>query len=127
MEIINALLPNLVEIAVLLLTALASYLGVLLKDYLNKQIALAKQKVKKEEWDLIVQLIAHTVSYVEQTFKTLKGEEKFREAQKTIIRLAQEQGLSLSEEQLKVITESFVNEFYSHIEEVLPKGLEGTE
>lgn len=127
MEIINALLPNLVEIAVLLLTALASYLGVLLKDYLNKQIALAKQKVKKEEWDLIVQLIAHTVSYVEQTFKTLKGEEKFREAQKTIIRLAQEQGLSLSEEQLKVITESFVNEFYSHIEEVLPKGSEGTE
>ena len=127
MEIINALLPNLVEIAVLLLTALASYLGVLLKDYLNKQIALAKQKVKKEEWDLIVQLIAHTVSYVEQTFKTLKGEEKFREAQKTIIRLAQEQGLSLSEEQLKVVTESFVNEFYSHIEEVLPKGLEGTE
>ena len=127
MEIINALLPNLVEIAVLLLTALASYLGVLLKDYLNKQIALAKQKVKKEEWDLIVQLIAHTVSYVEQTFKTLKGEEKFREAQKTIIRLAQEQGLSLSEEQLKVVTESFVNEFYSHIEEVLPKGSEGTE
>ena len=72
-------------------------------------------------------MIAHTVSFVEQTSKTLKAEEKFRKAQETIIRLANEQGLKITEDQLKVITESFVNEFYGHVDDVLPLKPEGTQ
>lgn len=124
MELFNAILPQITEILVTLVIALAGYLGTLAVNFLKEQTELAKKKTKKEDWDLIVQMIANTVSYVEQTFKTLKGEEKFKKAQETIIRLANEQGLKLTDTQLKVITESFVNEFYAHIEEVIPKGLE---
>lgn len=124
MDLLNAVLPEITNILVTLVIALAGYLGTLAVNFLKEQTELAKKKTKKEDWDLIVQMIANTVSYVEQTFKTLKGEEKFKKAQETIIRLANEQGLKLTDTQLKVITESFVNEFYAHIEEVLPKGLE---
>lgn len=124
MDLLNAVLPEITNILVTLVIALAGYLGTLAVNFLKEQTELAKKKTKKENWDLIVQMIANTVSYVEQTFKTLKGEEKFKKAQETIIRLANEQGLKLTDTQLKVITESFVNEFYAHIEEVLPKGLE---
>lgn len=127
MELLNAILPQLTEILVTLVIALAGYLGTLAVKFINEQTALVKSKTKKEEWDIIVQMIAHTVSFVEQTSKTLKAEEKFRKAQETIIRLANEQGLKITEEQLKVITESFVNEFYGHVDDVLPIGLEGTE
>jgi len=127
MDLLNAVLPEITNILVTLVIALAGYLGTLAVNFLKEQTELAKKKTKKEDWDLIVQMIANTVSYVEQTFKTLKGEEKFKKAQETIIRLANEQGLKLTDTQLKVITESFVNEFYAHIEEALPKGLEGTE
>lgn len=124
MDLLNAVLPEITNILVTLVIALAGYLGTLAVNFLKEQTELAKKKTKKEDWDLIVQMIANTVSYVEQTFKTLKGEEKFKKAQETIIRLANEQGLKLTDTQLKVITESFVNEFYAHIEEALPKGLE---
>lgn len=127
MELLNAILPQLTEILVTLVIALAGYLGTLAVKFINEQTALIKSKTKKEEWDIIVQMIAHTVSFVEQTSKTLKAEEKFRKAQETIIRLANEQGLKITEEQLKVITESFVNEFYGHIDDVLPLKPEGTE
>ena len=127
MELLNAILPQLTEILVTLVIALAGYLGTLAVKFINEQTALVKSKTKKEEWDIIVQMIAHTVQFVEQTSKTLKAEEKFRKAQETIIRLANEQGLKITEDQLKVITESFVNEFYGHVDDVLPIGLEGTE
>ena len=127
MELLNAILPQLTEILVTLVIALAGYLGTLAVKFINEQTILVKSKTKKEEWDIIVQMIAHTVSFVEQTSKTLKAEEKFRKAQETIIRLANEQGLKITEEQLKVITESFVNEFYGHVDDVLPFKPEGTE
>lgn len=127
MELLNAILPELVNIAVILLTFLASYLGVLLKVFLDKQTVLIKQNVKKEQWAMIEKIISHTVSYVEQTFKDLEGEKKLEHAKLTVLRLANEQGLEITEEQLKVITESFVNEFYGHVDDVLPIGLEGTE
>lgn len=127
MDLLNAILPELTNIAVILLTFLASYLGVLLKVFLDKQTILIKQNVKKEQWEMIEKIISHTVSYVEQTFKDLEGEKKLEHAKLTVLRLANEQGLEITDEQLKVITESFVNEFFGHITEVLPKGLEGTE
>ena len=127
MELLNAILPQLTEILITLVIALAGYLGTLAVKFINEQTALVKSKTKKEEWDIIVQMIAHTVSFVEQTSKTLKAEEKFRKAQETIIRLANEQGLAITQDQLKVITESFVNEFYGHVDDVLPLKPEGTE
>ena len=127
MELLNAVLPQITEILITLVIALAGYLGTLAVNFIKEQTELVKSRTKKEHWELIERFISNTVAYVEQQFKTLKGEEKFRQAQITIVRLAQEQGLALTEEQLKVVTEAFVNEFYGHIEGVLPKGLEGTE
>ncbi len=109
MDLLNAVLPEITNILVTLVIALAGYLGTLAVNFLKEQTELAKKKTKKEDWDLIVQMIANTVSYVEQTFKTLKGEEKFKKAQETIIRVANEQGLKLTDTLLKVITESFFN------------------
>lgn len=118
MELFNAILPDLMNILMTVLLALVTYLGVLAKNFLNEQIKLAKQKTKKDDWDMIVQIIAHTVAYVRQTFKALDGEKKFEEARKKIIQLATEQGIELSEIQLKVITESIVNEFKKQIDDV---------
>ena len=128
MELFNAILPELTKIAVILLTALASYLGILLNGFLEKQSILVQQNLKKEQWAMVEKIISHTVSYVEQTFKDLDGEKKLEHAKLTVLRLANEQGLEITDEQLKVITESFVNEFFGHLNDVvLVEKLEGTE
>ena len=124
-ELLNALLPHLVQIANILLTALAAWLGIIVKSWLEDQKALVQAKTTQEQFALIEKIIAHSVNFVEQVAVDLKSEEKLELAYKTAVALANEKGLDLTEEQLKVVTESFVKEFFGHIEDVVR--LEGTE
>ena len=60
--------------------------------------------------------MAHSVGFVEQVGKELKSTEKLELARKTAVKLANQKGIDLTDEELKVITESFVEEFFGHIE-----------
>lgn len=119
MELFNAILPNLVEILTTLLVALGGYLGIFLKKWLAEKTALAQQEFKREQWELIERIIGRTVQYVEQVAKELGSEEKLNKAKMHVIGLATEQGIELTEQQLTVVTEALVNEFYPHIEEAV--------
>lgn len=119
MELFNAILPNLVEILTTLLVALGGYLGIFLKKWLSEKTALAQQEFKREQWELIERIIGRTVQYVEQVAKELGSEEKLNKAKMHVIGLATEQGIELTEQQLTVVTEALVNEFYPHIEEAV--------
>ena len=124
-NLLNALLPSLVEIATILLTAFAAWLGLIVKGWILEQKNLLKAKTTNEQFILIEKIIAHSVGFVEQIGQDMKSAEKLDLARKTAIKLANEKGLELTEEQLKVVTESFVKEFFGHIEPVFRS--EGTE
>jgi hypothetical protein len=124
-ELLNALLPHLVQIANILLTALAAWLGIIVKGWLEDQKALVQAKTTQEQFALIEKIIAHSVNFVEQVAIDLESKEKLELAYKTAVALANEKGLELKEEQLKVVTESFVKEFFGHVDDVVR--LEGTE
>ena len=124
-NLLNALLPSLVEIASILLAALAAWLGFVVNGWIIANKNLIKAKTTQEQFALIEKIISHSVNFVEQIGKELKGKEKLELAYTTAVKMANENGLELTEEQLKVITESFVNEFFGHIEPVFRS--EGTE
>lgn len=124
-NLLNALLPSLVEIASILLAALAAWLGFVVNGWIIANKNLLKAKTTQEQFALIEKIIAHSVNFVEQIGKELKGKEKLELAYTTAVKMANENGLELTEEQLKVITESFVKEFFGHIEPVFRS--EGTE
>lgn len=125
MELFNAILPQLLEILTTLLVALAGYLGLLLKNWLIRKTQLAQQEIKREQWVMLENIMKHAVQFVEQTARELKPKEKYDMAVQAIVTIANQKGLELTEEQMKVVTESFVNQFYPHIEEVVIENTDG--
>lgn len=125
MELLNAILPQLLEILTTLLVALAGYLGLLLKNWLIRKTQLAQQEIKREKWVMLENIMKHAVQFVEQTARELKPKEKYDMAVQAIVTIANQKGLELTEEQMKVVTESFVNQFYPHIEEVVIENTDG--
>ena len=125
MELFNAILPQLLEILATLLVALAGYLGLLLKNWLIRKTQLAQQEINREQWVMLENIMKHAVQFVEQTARELKPKEKYDMAVQAIVTIASQKGLELTEEQMKVVTESFVNQFYPHIEEVVKENTDG--
>ena len=125
MELFNAILPQLLEILTTLLVALAGYLGLLLKNWLIRKTQLAQQEINREQWVMLENIMKHAVQFVEQTARELKHKEKYDMAVQAIVTIASQKGLELTEEQMKVVTESFVNQFYPHIEEVVKENTDG--
>lgn len=125
MELFNAILPQLLEILTTLLVALAGYLGLLLKNWLIRKTQLAQQEINREQWVMLENIMKHAVQFVEQTARELKPKEKYDMAVQAIVTIASQKGLELTEEQMKVVTESFVNQFYPHIEEVVKENTDG--
>lgn len=125
MELFNAILPQLLEILTTLLVTLAGYLGLLLKNWLIRKTQLAQQEINREQWIMLENIMKHAVQFVEQTARELKPKEKYDMAVQAIVTIASQKGLELTEEQMKVVTESFVNQFYPHIEEVVKENTDG--
>ena len=125
MELFNAILPQLLEILTTLLVTLAGYLGLLLKNWLIRKTQLAQQEINREQWVMLENIMKHAVQFVEQTARELKPKEKYDMAVQAIVTIASQKGLELTEEQMKVVTESFVNQFYPHIEEVVIENTDG--
>lgn len=95
-----------------ILTALAGYLGVVIKNLCQKYL---NDKTKQD--------VAKTcVKAVEQIYKDLHGEEKFNKALECISDMLAEKGIAVSETEMKMLIESAVAEF----NEVFSKGTSTT-
>lgn len=95
-----------------ILTALAGYLGVVIKNLCQKYL---NDKTKQD--------VAKTcVKAVEQIYKDLHGEEKFNKALECISDILAEKGIAVSETEMKMLIESAVAEF----NEVFSKGTSTT-
>ena len=114
-ELINALMPYLLSALGTILTAVGAWLGSKLGRYIDAQ----------RESKLIREIIAKTVQYVEQVGKTLGSAEKFDLAKQKAVEWAQSKGLQVSEVELEILIEAFVNELYGHYTE--PREAVGSE
>lgn len=89
----------LLEILATIITALASFIGVSIKNAYTKYI---NTKTKKE-------IVKDTVNYVEQVFKDIHGAEKLNKAKEKALEWLNEKGIKISETELEILIESAVN------------------
>ena len=87
------------EILATIITALASFIGVSIKNAYTKYI---NTKTKKE-------IVKDTVNYVEQVFKDIHGIEKLNKAKEKSLEWLNEKGIKISETELEILIESAVN------------------
>lgn len=87
------------EILATIITTLASFIGVSIKNAYTKYI---NTKTKKE-------IVKDTVNYVEQVFKDIHGAEKLNKAKEKALEWLNEKGIKISETELEILIESAVN------------------
>lgn len=100
-DLFSQLQPIIMSAAVTILTALATAIGVFVK---NKVKELANTKEKKD-------VVETTCRYINQVFKDLNGAEKFEKAKENILQQLNEKGISISDLELEVLIEATVNGF----------------
>lgn len=91
-----------------LLTALAGYVGIAIKNLYKK---IVNDKTKRN-------VVKTCVKAVEQLYKELHGEEKYEKCVEACTEMLAERGLSITEIELKMLIESAVGEINKAIEEV---------
>ena len=99
-EIMEQILPNLINIAGILLTALAGWLGLQARLWLN-----TKQKRA---------IVESSVKYAEQIGKALDSDKKFELAKERALAMLAEVGIKISEVELETLIEAAVNTFFEH-------------
>ena len=99
-ELLLELQPHLISMAVAILTALASWIGLKAKELLNTRL-------KRE-------IVEDTVLYVEQVAKELGSEEKLKLAKEKALEWFDAKGLKVSETELEILIESTVQAFFAH-------------
>lgn len=99
-ELLLELQPHIISIAVTLISALAGWLGLKVKAFLDTQ----------EKRDIV----EATVMYVEQVGKTLGGDEKLALAKERALEWINTKGFKVSEIELEILIESAVQNFYAH-------------
>lgn len=97
-ELLNLILPYALQI----LGAIAGILFIMLSNKVNKFIN------SRDNKDTIYAIIGHTVNYVEQVCKELKGKEKLEAAKDKIIKALNDKGIKLSDEEIEILIESAV-------------------
>ena len=89
------------QIIYTILTALAGYLGVVLKNLVDKYLA---DRTKRDVAETVVQA-------VEQIYKDLHGEDKLNKALSAAAEMLAEKGIHASDLELRMIIEAAVAEF----------------
>lgn len=97
----NILNTYVTQIILILLLALASFLGAQIKKLYNKYVTTE-----------IKQSVCRTaVRFVEQVYKDIHGQEKLRQAMSKASEILAEYGITISETELVAMIEAAVNEF----------------
>ena len=89
------------QILYTIVTAIAGYIGIVLKNLAKKYI---NDKTKKE-------VAKNAVQFVEQVCKNLHGEDKLNEALNAASEMLAEKGIAITELELRVLIEAAVAEF----------------
>lgn len=105
-QLINALLPYIISALGTVIAAVGAWIGSKIGNYIDQ----------KNNAELIRVIIEKTVKYVEQVGAELQSQEKFDLAKQKAIEWANSKGLNVSEVELEILIEAFVNDFYSHYE-----------
>ena len=90
-----------VEILMAIITAIAGYIGVVIKNLYTKHI---NDKTKKS-------VVETVVKGVEQIYKDLHGEEKLEKAIEAATEMLNEKNISITEFELRMLIEAAVAEF----------------
>jgi hypothetical protein len=89
------------QILYAIITAVAGYIGIVLKNLVKKYI---NDKVKKD-------VAKSAVRFAEQVFRDLHGEEKLEQALLAAAEMLEEKGITISALELRVLVEAAVCEF----------------
>lgn len=120
-ELFTALKPIIFDLIIVLVTALASWIGLVVKGWItDKRSAVQAGQIKA--------IIEDTVVYVEQIAKNLNIDSagKFELAKDKAIAYLKSKGFEVSEVELTVLIEAAVNAFFPHWEEIGSKELDGS-
>lgn len=105
------------EILYAIITAIAGYIGIVVKDLCTKYIN-DKRKAA----------IAKTaVQFVEQVYKDFHGEDKLNEALRAASEMLAEKGITVSDLELRVLIEAAVCEFNNAFNKTVAEVPENTE
>jgi len=108
-ELLQALTPALLSIAMTLAGFIAAYLGLKAKNIL------ANMETEQNNTQ-IREIVESTVCYVEQIGKLLGSEEKLAEAKKVALEWMNSKGLKVSEVELNTLIESTVQQYFAKYE-----------
>lgn len=100
-ELMTELQPVIINAAVVVLTTVASYVGMKIKN-------IYKEKVDTETKKKVVET---TCRYINQLYNDLDGSQKLEKAKENIVDQLKEKGISITELELDVLIESTVNSF----------------
>ena len=100
-ELMTELQPVIINAAVVVLTTVASYVGMKIKN-------IYKEKVDTETKKKVVET---TCRYINQLYNDLDGSQKLEKAKENIVDQLNEKGISITELELDVLIESTVNSF----------------
>lgn len=100
-ELMTELQPIIMNAAVVILTAIGSYVGLKVKTFIKE----------KADTDTKRKVVETTCKYVEQIYKDLDGASKLEKAKDNILAQLNEKGISISELELDVLIEATVNGF----------------
>lgn len=84
-----------------ILTAVAGYLGIWVKQLYTKYV---NDKTKEA-------VVKTCVKAVEQLYKDLHGEEKYQEVVESVVAMLNEKGITITDLELKMLIEATVSEF----------------
>lgn len=100
-EFMLQLQPVIMNGAVVILTAVASYIGMKVKSFIEEKVNTDTKK----------KVVETTCRYVNQLYANLDGAEKLEKAKENILEQLNEKGLSISELEMNILIESTVNSF----------------
>lgn len=98
MEQLNLLLDALMPTIISIVTAIAGYVAVVIKNKIAEKV---DTETKKE-------VVEATVKYVQQVYETLDGPEKLQKALETTLQWLSEKGIIISETEATILIEAAI-------------------
>jgi|SRR5690606_14528087 len=112
--IVEAIQTELINLVVVVITALIGIVTQKVTAFLKEKGVVAKLEGNKE-------LVKIAVNAVEQTYKELNGEEKLNVAKLELVKLMNEKKIKISEQEIDMLIESAVKEMNDSIKKELSK------
>lgn len=101
METLNQIVEAIMPYVVTIVTAIAGYVAVVIKNKITEKL---NTQTKKE-------VAEATVNYIQQVYASLNGEEKLQKALDTVITWLNEKGISTTEAEARILIEAAIKGF----------------